>query len=176
MALMALQAARLPARTDEAGDLILLEDQDRTRWDQQLIAIGFHYFDRSIAGDEVSEYHVQAAIAAAHARGTVDWPMILDLYDQLFAMNASPVVALNRAVAIARVRGAAEALASIESLTCRATTCFSPCAAICCWIWAGCRSRRLLQRGAGVPLLGAGAALPAAEDRGMRDASGRGRG
>jgi RNA polymerase sigma-70 factor (ECF subfamily) len=120
MALMALQAARLPARTDEAGDLILLEDQDRTRWDQQLISIGFHYFDRSIAGDEVSEYHVQAAIAAAHARARnrngVDWPVILDLYDQLFAMNASPVVALNRAVAIARVRGAAEALGSIESL------------------------------------------------------------
>jgi RNA polymerase sigma-70 factor (ECF subfamily) len=120
MALMALQAARLPARTDEAGDLILLEDQDRTRWDQQLISIGFHYFDRSIAGDEVSEYHVQAAIAAAHARArnrnSVDWPVILDLYDQLFAMNASPVVALNRAVAIARVRGAAEALGSIESL------------------------------------------------------------
>lgn len=116
MALMALQAARLPARTDEAGDLVLLEDQDRTRWDQQLIAIGFHHFDRSIAGGEVSEYHVQAAIAAAHVRDPVDWPMILDLYDQLFAMNASPVVALNRAVAIARVRGAAEALASIEKL------------------------------------------------------------
>jgi RNA polymerase sigma-70 factor, ECF subfamily len=116
MALMALQAARLPARTDEAGDLILLEDQDRTRWDQRLISIGFHYFDRSIAGDDVSEYHVQAAIAAAHARDAIDWPMILDLYDQLFALNASPVVALNRAVAIARVRGAAEALGSIESL------------------------------------------------------------
>jgi RNA polymerase sigma-70 factor (ECF subfamily) len=116
MALMALQAARLPARTDEAGDLILLEDQDRTRWDQRLIAIGFHYFDRSIAGDEVSEYHVQAAIAAAHARDAMDWPTILHLYDQLFAMNASPVVALNRAVAIARVRGAAEALDTIAAL------------------------------------------------------------
>lgn len=116
MALMALQAARLPARTDEAGDLILLEDQDHTRWDQQLISIGFRYFDRSIAGEEVSKYHVQAALAAAHARETVDWPMILDLYDQLFAMNASPVVALNRAVAITRVRDAAEALASIEPL------------------------------------------------------------
>jgi RNA polymerase sigma-70 factor, ECF subfamily len=115
MALMALQAARLPARTDEAGDLILLEEQDRSRWDQELIAIGFHHFDRSIAGDEVSEYHVQAAIAATHAR-TIDWPLILHLYEQLFAMNPSHVVALNRAVAIAKVRGAAEALASIESL------------------------------------------------------------
>ena len=68
MALMAMQAARLPARTDEAGDLILLEDQDRTRWDRNLIAIGFHHFDRAIAGDEASEYHLQAAIAAIHAR------------------------------------------------------------------------------------------------------------
>jgi RNA polymerase sigma-70 factor, ECF subfamily len=120
MAVMALQAARLPARTDVAGDLILLEDQDRGRWDQRLIAIGFHHFDRSMAGDEVSEYHVQAAIAATHARAenreAVDWPMILGLYDQLYAMNRSPVVALNRAVAIARVRGAAEALESIEPL------------------------------------------------------------
>jgi RNA polymerase sigma-70 factor (ECF subfamily) len=117
MALMALQAARLPARTDAAGDLILLEDQDRSRWDQKLIAVGFHHFDRSMAGDEVSEYHMQAAIAAAHVREPVDWPMILDLYEQLFAMNGSPVVALNRAVAIARVRGASEALASIQQLT-----------------------------------------------------------
>jgi RNA polymerase sigma-70 factor (ECF subfamily) len=120
MALMALQAARLPARTDAAGDLILLEDQDRARWDQRLVAVGFRHFDRAIAGDEVSEYHVQAAIAATHARAegseAIDWPAILQLYDELLAMNPSPVVALNRAVAIARVRGAAEALLSIEPL------------------------------------------------------------
>jgi RNA polymerase sigma-70 factor (ECF subfamily) len=115
MALMAFQAARIPARTDAAGDLILLEDQDRSQWDQQLIAVGFRHFDRSMAGDYVSQYHVQAAIAATHARG-IDWALILELYDQLFEMNPTPVVALNRAVAIARVRGAAEALASIESL------------------------------------------------------------
>ena len=115
MALMAFQAARLPARTDAAGDLILLEDQDRSRWDRQLVAAGFRYFDRSIAGSDISEYHVQAAIAATHARG-IDWPGILDLYEELFVLNPSPVVALNRAVAIARVRGAAEALTSIESL------------------------------------------------------------
>jgi RNA polymerase sigma-70 factor, ECF subfamily len=121
MAVMALQAARLPARTDEAGDLILLEDQDRTRWDQRLIALGFHHFDKAMAGDDVSEYHVQAAIAATHAQagggGSVDWPVILGLYDQLFAMNPSPVVALNRAVAIAKTRGPAEALAATELIT-----------------------------------------------------------
>ena len=120
VALMALEAARLPARVDESGDLILLEYQDRSRWDQRLIALGFHHFDRSIAGDEVSEYHVQAAIAATHARAvdpkSRDWPMILELYDQLLAMNPSPVVALNRAVAVAKVRGAAEALAALEPL------------------------------------------------------------
>ena len=120
VALMALEAARLPARVDESGDLILLESQDHGRWDQRLISLGFHYFDRSISGDEVSEYHVQAAIAATHARAvdpqSRDWPMILDLYDQLLALNRSPVVALNRAVAVEKVRGPAEALAAIEPL------------------------------------------------------------
>jgi len=121
VALMALEAARLPARVDESGDLILLEHQDRSRWDQRLIALGFHHFDRSMSGDEVSAYHVQAAIAATHARAvdpqSRDWPMILDLYDQLLALNRSPVVALNRAVAVAKVRGPAEALAAIEPLS-----------------------------------------------------------
>jgi RNA polymerase sigma-70 factor (ECF subfamily) len=115
MALMALQAARLTARTDDAGDLILLEEQDRGRWDQRLTAAGFHHLELSIAGDDVSQYHAQAAIAAAHARGA-GWPEVLDLYEQLYAITPSPVVALNRAVAIARVRGPAEALQSIESL------------------------------------------------------------
>jgi len=120
VALMAFEAARLPARVDEAGDLILLDDQDRGRWDGQLIALGFHHFDRSMAGDEVTTYHAQAAIAATHARAaeaqSTDWPLILRLYDQLLAINASPVVALNRAVAVAKVRGAEEALESIAPL------------------------------------------------------------
>jgi RNA polymerase sigma-70 factor, ECF subfamily len=115
VAVMALQAARLPARVDEAGDLILLEDQDRSRWDAGLIALGFHYFDRSIRGESVSEYHIQAAIAAAHAKQS-DWPEILRLYDQLLELRPSPVVALNRAVAVAKVHGAAEGLAAIEPL------------------------------------------------------------
>jgi RNA polymerase sigma-70 factor, ECF subfamily len=116
MALMALQAARLPARIDGAGDLVLLADQDRSQWDHTLIAIGFWHFDRAIDGDHVSEYHLQAAIAAVHAREAVDWPAILELYDRLFELNPSPVVALNRAVALARVHGAADALRSIEPL------------------------------------------------------------
>jgi RNA polymerase sigma-70 factor (ECF subfamily) len=120
VALMALQGARLPARVDDAGELVLLEDQDRGRWDQRLIAMGFAHFDRSMSGSDVSEYHVQAAIAATHARGidpaTVDWPVILALYDQLLALSTSPVVRLNRAVAIAKVHGPAAALDAIAGL------------------------------------------------------------
>jgi RNA polymerase sigma-70 factor (ECF subfamily) len=120
VALIAFHAARLPSRVDASGDLVLLDEQDRTRWDQHLIALGFHHFDRSIAGDEVSEYHVQAAIAATHARApdaeSIEWPLILTMYDQLLAINGSPVVALNRAVAVAKVHGPAAGLAAIESL------------------------------------------------------------
>ena len=120
VALMAFEAARLPARVDEAGDLVLLDDQDRSRWDARLIGLGFHHLERSMAGDNVSEYHVQAAIAATHARAadgrSTDWPLILEMYDRLLAINASPVVALNRAVAVAKVRGAEEALESLERL------------------------------------------------------------
>jgi RNA polymerase sigma-70 factor (ECF subfamily) len=118
--LMALQAARLPARVDESGDLVLLEFQDRSRWDQCLIALGFRHFDLCIAGEEVSEYHVQAAIAATHARATdphsVDWALILEMYDELVALNPSPVVRLNRAVAVSKVHGAAAGLAELDAL------------------------------------------------------------
>lgn len=119
-ALMAFQAARLPARVDQFGDLILLEQQDHSRWDKRLTTLGFRHFDRCIAGNEVSQYHVEAAIAATRARaanaGSIDWAMILKLYDQLYAINRSPVVALNRAVAASKVRGAESALAAIEPL------------------------------------------------------------
>jgi len=120
VSLIALQAARLAARVDDLGELVLLDDQDRSRWDDHLIALGFHHFDRSIVGDDVSEYHIQAAIAATHTRGTeaacVDWPTILEMYDQLLLKNPSPVVALNRAVAIAKVHGPAAALAALAPL------------------------------------------------------------
>ena len=120
VALIAFQTARLDARVDDAGELVLLEDQDRSRWDQQLIAIGFHYFDASMVGEDVSEYHVQAAIAATHARApnpeSVEWPTILTMYDQLLALNNSPVVALNRAVAVSKVHGPRAALQTMEPL------------------------------------------------------------
>lgn len=120
VALMALQAARLPARTDVAGDLVLLEEQDRRLWDESLIALGFTYFDRSIAGDEISEWHVQAAIAATYASAAssaeIDWAAILEHYDQLMEMTDSPVVALNRAVVVMKVHGAEASLAALIPL------------------------------------------------------------
>lgn len=122
-ALLSLQlfaAARLDARTDEAGNLLLLEEQDRTRWDRTRITEGFHYFDRSARGTQISTYHLQAAIAAAHASAPslddTDWPQIASLYDQLLQLNPSPVVILNRAVAIARRDGAPAGLREIETI------------------------------------------------------------
>lgn len=120
VALLAFQAARLRARVDETGDLILLDSQDRAKWDQGLIALAFQYFDRSMRGDSVSAYHAQAAIAATHARAvypeSTDWRVILELYDQLLAVNPSPVVALNRAVAVGKVHGPERALEIVEQL------------------------------------------------------------
>ena len=120
VALMAFQVSRLAARVDEAGDLVPFEFQDHRLWDQNLIGLGFYHFNRSMAGDEVSEYHAQAAIAGTYARApewsAVDWPTILRLYDQFLAINPSPVVALNRAVIVAKVRGPEEALAAIAPL------------------------------------------------------------
>jgi RNA polymerase sigma-70 factor, ECF subfamily len=112
VALITLQAARTPARVDALGNLVLLDNQDRGLWDQRLIAMGYHHFDRSMAGAAVSAYHVEAAIAATHVRGP-DWPIVLELYDDLLRLNPSPVVALNRAVAVAKVQGAEAGLAAL---------------------------------------------------------------
>jgi len=121
VALMAFQAARLPARVDAGGELVLLEDQDRSLWDQALVGLGFQHFDRCAEGAHVSAYHVQAAIAATHARArsaaaATDWPTILHLYDQLMEIGPSPVVALNRAVAVAKVSGVEAALSALRPL------------------------------------------------------------
>ena len=120
VALMAFQAARLPARVDANGEMVLLEDQDRTRWDHSLVALGFAHFERSAEGPAISPYHLQAAIAAVHAGAATPadtrWPEILSLYDQLLALQPSPIVALNRAVALSRVAGPSAALASLDGL------------------------------------------------------------
>ncbi len=120
VALIALHTARLPARTDGVGDLVLLGQQDRTLWDDRLIALGFHHFDLSIGGDGISPLHVEAAIAATHTRAATpeetDWKLVLTLYDQLMQLKPSPVVALNRSVAVARVNGAPAALVELDRL------------------------------------------------------------
>src|SRR5579884_53983 len=125
VALMALQAARLPARTDASGDLVLLEEQDRNLWDDHLISMGFYFFDRSIRGNEISGWHIQAAIAAEYAKAKtahfICWQTILENFDHLMAVNPSPVVALNRAVVIMKVHGAEAALAEILPLEAHAS-------------------------------------------------------
>ena len=120
VALIALQTARLPARTDGVGDLVLLDQQDRSRWDERLIAMGFQRFEQSMMGREISTFHVEAAIAATHTRAAspekTDWKLVLTLYDQLLQLKPSSVVALNRSVAVARVHGAQAALTELDRL------------------------------------------------------------
>lgn len=124
LALMLLNAARIPARVDDAGNLLRLQDQDRERWDQSLIARGLFHFAQSAAGEEISRYHLEAGIAACHTAAqdfdSTDWRRILLLYDRLVAMDASPIVALNRAVAVAQVHGPGEGIAAVESIRNRA--------------------------------------------------------
>ena len=123
LALMLLNAARLPSRVDDEGNLLRLQEQDRSRWHPSLIARGMFHIAHSAAGDELSEYHLQAGIAACHCAArdfaSTDWAQILELYDRLLEFDDSPVVALNRAVALAEVRGpqaGIEAVAEIKNL------------------------------------------------------------
>jgi len=120
LALMLLNAARIPTRVDGEGNLLRLQDQDRTRWDQAMIAQGMFHFARSAAGEELTEYHLQAGIAACHCAAkdyeSTDWRQILSLYDRLVEFDGSPVAALNRAVAIANVQGPAAGLAAVAAI------------------------------------------------------------
>src|SRR3954452_15336553 len=116
-ALLCLQAARNPARVDPEGNLLLLAEQDRTLWDPEKLAAGFHHLERAARGPEMSAYHLEAGIAASHAAPeATDWPYILSLYDALLALTASPVVALNRAVALAMAEAPAAGLAAAEEI------------------------------------------------------------
>ncbi|MDB6084976.1 MAG: subfamily polymerase sigma-24 subunit [Gammaproteobacteria bacterium] len=119
-ALMLLQQARLPARFDVAGEVILLEDQDRTRWQSKLIAEGLALIDKAIRHNRPGPYQIQAAIAAIHSRATraedTDWAAIDTLYAVLERLQPSPVVTLNRAVATAKLHGAEAALDMISPL------------------------------------------------------------
>lgn len=120
VALMLMNGARLRARTDADGNILRLEDQDRSLWDKTMIAQGFWYLSQCAAGDELSEYHLQAGIAACHCTAaeyaSTDWPQILSLYDRLIELDGSPVVALNRAVALAQVRGPQAGIEAVEAI------------------------------------------------------------
>ena len=119
-ALMLLQHARAPARFDAAGEIVLLEDQNRELWDGKLIAEGLALIDKAMRHRRPGPYQIQAAIAALHARAAhpqeTDWAQIDVLYAALERLQPSPVVTLNRAVAVGKVHGPAAALAMIEPL------------------------------------------------------------
>ena len=120
LALMLLQESRRAARSTASGDLVLLEDQDRTRWNAQLIAEGAALVEKALASRRFGPYTVQAAIAAVHAdarnAAATDWREIVGLYDLLRRMDPSPVVELNRAVAVAMRDGPEAGLALVDAL------------------------------------------------------------
>jgi RNA polymerase sigma-70 factor, ECF subfamily len=120
LALMLLVRSRQGARTTPDGALVLLADQDRSRWDRELIAEGQAIVRQCLRRDQPGPYQIQAAINAVHSdaatAGDTQWEQILQLYDQLLALTPSPVVALHRSVALAELRGPAAGLAATDSL------------------------------------------------------------
>jgi RNA polymerase sigma factor (sigma-70 family) len=120
VALMLLNAARLPARVDTGGNILRLKEQDRLKWNRQMIERGIIHLGQGADGDELSEYHIQAGIAACHCMAkdyqSTDWSRILSLYDQWTKMNNSPVIALNRAVAVANVSGPRAGIEAVEAI------------------------------------------------------------
>ena len=119
-ALMLLHAARFPARVGEDGSILLLQDQDRSRWNKTMIEWGLFYLDQSAEGQNISDFHLQAGIAACHSLAesyeATDWKKILSLYDILIEINDSPVVALNRAVVVGKVQGPAAGLEAVDDI------------------------------------------------------------
>jgi RNA polymerase sigma-70 factor, ECF subfamily len=120
LALMLLQESRRTARTSSTGDLILLEDQDRSHWNQDYIAEGKALIRRSLSSQQFGSYTLQAAIAAVHSEAasaaTTDWAQIVALYDVLFQIERSPIVGLNRAIAVAMRDGALAGLQQIDAI------------------------------------------------------------
>jgi len=109
MALMLFHAARLDSRLDDRGYVLLMEDQDRSRWDRRLIARAMEFLNLSAEGTVVSPFHLEAGIAlhhcAARSYAETDWPAILRLYDALLTIHPSPVYLLNRAIVVAEIQG-----------------------------------------------------------------------
>jgi predicted RNA polymerase sigma factor len=120
VALMCLHAARLPGRTADDGSLIQLEFQDRAKWDQFLVGQGFHYLEKAWEGHSVSEYLVEASIAGLHCEAKTyqetEWGKILELYDLLYHLKPSPVVGLNRAIAVGKAKGPEKGLEELGKI------------------------------------------------------------
>jgi RNA polymerase sigma-70 factor (ECF subfamily) len=118
MALMLFHAARLDARLDQGGSVLLMEEQDRSRWDGRLIRRAREFLDHSAAGTAVSTYHLEAGIACHHCTAQsyaeTDWPAILRLYDALLAIHRSPVYLLNRAIVVAQIEGPRAGIAALD--------------------------------------------------------------
>ncbi len=120
VSLFCLNAARLPGRVDADGLLLQLSEQDRSQWDKKLVALGFHYLERSASETELSEFHIEAAIASLHSGARsfteTNWTKIRDLYDLLYALRPTPIVALNRAIALGNAEGPESGLAELERI------------------------------------------------------------
>jgi RNA polymerase sigma-70 factor (ECF subfamily) len=120
LALMLLHGSRLPARVDDLGNILLLKEQDRSLWNRQMISDGLRELDASAGGEEISHYHLEAGIAACHCLAEsyedTQWTRILTLYDMLVQVDDSPVISLNRAVALSHVRGPDEAIRAVEEM------------------------------------------------------------
>jgi RNA polymerase sigma-70 factor (ECF subfamily) len=121
LALMLFNAARLSARTDDAGNLLRLHEQNRAAWDQSMIQRGILCLGHAAQGSAISEYHLEAGIAACHSTAPNDasthWPRVLALYDQLLTLKSSPIAAMNRAVAVARVHGPQAGMDALDAIT-----------------------------------------------------------
>jgi len=120
LALLYLHAARLPGRTDVDGNLLLMNEQDRNLWNKEMISYGKVYLNQASVGNSISRYHLEAAIAYEHCKAAryedTDWKAILSFYDILMQLVPSPVVLLNRAVAVKELQGAAMALECIKQI------------------------------------------------------------
>jgi RNA polymerase sigma-70 factor (ECF subfamily) len=117
---MLLDGARLPARVDAEGNILRLKEQNRSLWNRKMIEHGMLHLGLAAAGAELTEYHIQAGIAACHDAAadykSTDWQKILTLYDHWIGISDSPVIALNRAVAVANLKGPKAGLAATESI------------------------------------------------------------
>lgn len=120
LALMCFQAARFDARLDDRGSVLLLHEQDRSLWNQELIERGNAFLGDAAEGAEVSSFQIEAAIASCHVSAPsfreTNWPLLLQLYDTLLTVNPSPIVELNRAIVVAELSGPEAALSSLQAI------------------------------------------------------------